>query len=79
MLGIKRIHLSLPEMCGQDLSSFTSSFPFLTDPYGVGFERRHLITVIRAAARTSLCQTTIVLIMLHIQQEIHFQQSEQYN
>ena len=64
-------------MSTQNLPSFSSSFPFLTDPYGVGFERSHLITVIRAAARTSLCQT-IVLIMLHIQQEIHFQESEKY-
>ena len=53
-----------------------SSFPFLTDPYGVGFERRHLITVIRALARTSFCQTTIVRILMHIQQEIHFKESE---
>ena len=53
-----------------------SSFPFLTDPYGVGFERRHLITVIRALARTSFCQTTIVRILMHIQQKIHFKESE---
>ena len=34
---------------GNSCTFFTfSSFPFLTDPYGVGFERRHLITVIRA-------------------------------
>ena len=63
------MHLRLPEMRAQKLfSCASSSFPFLTDPYGVGFQRRHLITVIRAAARTSLCQTIIlILLLLHIQ------------